>query len=109
MNKNLAHRALALMLMTAVLTGGSSFVFMEKLHAAPVMDARVNAQPSQPVDVNKAGLEELQTVRGIGPVLAERIVQHREQNGRFEKIEDLAAVPGIGQAKLEKLRSQVTI
>ncbi len=106
MNKNLASRAFALMLIAALLTGGSSLVFMEKLHAAPSADAAAQAQP---VNVNKADLNELQTIRGVGPVLAERIVQHREQTGKFEKIEDLAAVPGIGQAKLEKLRSQVTI
>jgi competence protein ComEA len=43
----------------------------------------------------------------VGPVLAERIVSHREANGRFEAVEDLLEVPGIGEAKLEAIRDLV--
>ncbi len=59
------------------------------------------------VSLNRATVEELQDLPGVGPVLATRIVDHREANGRFETVEDLLEVPGIGEAKLASLRDLV--
>lgn len=56
-----------------------------------------------PVDVNHADAETLQSLPGIGPALADRIVEARRE-GRFVSIEDLARVPGIGPATVERLR-----
>src|SRR5690606_4085217 len=56
------------------------------------------------VDVNRASGEILQSVPGVGPSLAERIVAHRNQIGQFRSIEELDDVPGIGPATLAKLR-----
>lgn len=78
------------------------------LHAAPKTDVKFEAQ-AQVVNINKATGEELQMLRGIGPALADRIVKHRETNGRFEKVEDLTNVSGIGQAKFQKFKDQVTL
>ena len=64
---------------------------------------------SQAVNVNTASIEELQAVRGIGPALAERIVEHRSANGNFESLDDLLEIRGIGSAKLEKIKSQITL
>ena len=59
------------------------------------------------VDLNRAGLAELDGLPGIGPVLAGRILQHRNAHGPFREPEDLLAVPGIGPRLFERLRSRV--
>jgi competence protein ComEA len=56
------------------------------------------------VDLNQADAAGLEVLPGVGPVLAQRIVEYRETNGPFGTIEDLLDVPGIGEAKLEGLR-----
>jgi len=56
------------------------------------------------LDLNRAGSAELQQLPGVGPVLANRIVSHRNLHGRFDKYEDLDDVKGIGAKMLEKLR-----
>ncbi|HPN72528.1 MAG TPA: helix-hairpin-helix domain-containing protein, partial [Candidatus Omnitrophota bacterium] len=61
------------------------------------------------VNINTATLEELQTIPGVGPVLAERILEYRQTNGDFESIEDLLKVSGIGEKKLESIREYVDI
>lgn len=60
------------------------------------------------VNLNTATSEELQTLSGIGPALAERIIDHRESVGAFSSMEDFNAVSGIGPAMMEKLDGQVS-
>ncbi len=61
------------------------------------------------VDLNQADVAELEELPGVGPVLAERIVAHREANGPFGSIEDLLDVPGIGEARLATLRDAAVV
>jgi competence protein ComEA len=61
------------------------------------------------VHINKAGVDELQALPGVGPVLADRIVTYRDEHGPFKSIEDLLDVPGIGEAKLAGFRDLVAI
>ncbi len=61
------------------------------------------------VDLNRAGAAELETLTGIGPALAAAIVDHRDRSGPFARVDDLLAVSGIGPAKLERLRDEVTV
>lgn len=62
----------------------------------------------QSVRINSASAAELQQLPGIGPALAQRIVDTRS-SGRFTSVEDLLRVPGIGKAKLAKLRDYVEV
>lgn len=61
------------------------------------------------VSLNRADVDELQTLPGVGPVLAERIIAHRDQVGGFQEVEDLLQVPGIGESKLAALRDLVRV
>ena len=62
-----------------------------------------------PLDLNHATAQELTTLPGIGEVLAQRIVDYREAHGPFQSVEELIAVEGIGEGRLEKLRELVTV
>lgn len=61
------------------------------------------------VRVNTADAAALEMLPGVGPVLAERIVAHREANGPFTVVEDLLDVPGIGESKLAAMRESVIV
>ena len=61
------------------------------------------------VNLNTATQEELETLPGIGEVLAQRILEYRERNGPFRSVEDLTEVSGIGDQRLEDLRPHVTV
>ena len=76
-------------------------------HAASA--AKAKASPDNPVDINKATVESLTTVPGIGKVTAERIVKWRETNGPFRRVEDLMKVKGIADKTLEKLRPYIKV
>jgi len=59
------------------------------------------------VNVNTATAEEIASLPGIGPSYAKRIVEYREKNGPFKRVEDLLNVQGIGEKTLEKIRDKV--
>jgi competence protein ComEA len=61
------------------------------------------------VNLNTATLEQLQTLPGVGPVLAQRIIDYREQNGQFRSVADLRKVTGIGDARYNELKARVTV
>ena len=61
------------------------------------------------LDLNRATAEELETLPGVGPVLAERILTYRQEAGNFRSVEELLQVEGIGKARLEGLRDYVTV
>ncbi len=61
------------------------------------------------IDINSAGEEELQLIPRIGPVLAQRIIQYRQENGRFGRVEELKQVKGIGRATFKKIIPYITI
>jgi competence protein ComEA len=61
------------------------------------------------LDLNRASAGELEALPGIGTVLAQRVIAFRESVGRFQKIENLRAVKGIGAKKFERLKSFVMV
>ena len=61
------------------------------------------------VNLNRAGAAELETLPGIGPVLAADIIRFRQSNGPFQTIDELEEVPGIGPKTMQKLRPLTTV
>ncbi|MBI4297341.1 MAG: ComEA family DNA-binding protein [Chloroflexi bacterium] len=61
------------------------------------------------VNINTASARELETLPDIGPVLAGRIVQYRDEHGPFQRIEDILDVQGIGPATFNKLKDSITV
>lgn len=59
------------------------------------------------LDLNRADVQDLDRLPGIGPVLAARIVEHRARHGGFRSVDELRAVRGVGPRLIEKLRPQV--
>jgi competence protein ComEA len=66
-------------------------------------------ETSSVLDVNSATAGELETLPGVGPVLARRIVEHRTARGGFRRVDDLLEVKGVGPRLLERLRGRVVI
>jgi comEA protein len=77
------------------------------------------AQPTAPqpagkaaadkININTAGLDELQKLPSVGPKIAQRILDYRKQNGNFKRIEDLMKVRGIGEKVFLKLKDQLAV
>ncbi|MCY8987524.1 helix-hairpin-helix domain-containing protein [Bacillus atrophaeus] len=61
------------------------------------------------VNINTASLEELQAISGVGPSKAEAIIAYREENGKFQAVEDITNVSGIGEKSFEKIKSAITV
>ena len=61
------------------------------------------------VNINTATQNDLESLPGIGESIASRIIEYREQNGKFEKIEDLQNVKGIGDAKFANIKEQIVV
>ena len=61
------------------------------------------------VNINKATQTELETLPGIGPAMALRIIEHREENGNFENIEEIKNVKGIGDSKFENIKNNICV
>jgi competence protein ComEA len=81
---------------------------------APFDTAALQAPAREPrspgvLDLNRAGAAELDALPGIGPVLARRIVEYRQQHGPFRRVEELRAVRGVGPRLLERLRPRVGV
>jgi competence protein ComEA len=115
----------ALLFLLAALLVGSGITLYKRSHPrfAPGLileQKRVDAadqdrsglneeQQGAKININQATADQLQLLPGIGPALSKRIVECREANGRFERIEDLMQVRGIGPKTFERMRDCLTV
>jgi competence protein ComEA len=74
----------------------------------PVRSPSVGTVSPTKVNVNTADLAALEALPGIGPELAQRILDYRQAHGPFAQVDDLLDVPGIGPGILEKIREEIT-
>jgi competence protein ComEA len=65
--------------------------------------------PAWPININLATQSELESLPGIGPVIAQRIIQYRQESGPFEKVEEIQAVRGIGEAIFGQIKAYITV
>jgi competence protein ComEA len=105
----LAKADLSLLNLAAPLTDGTQILVPKTgpPGAAPVPGSTGSAGGL--LNINTASATDLETLSGIGEVLAATIVEYRDQNGPFASVDDLEDVSGIGPATLEEIRDQVTV
>lgn len=68
-----------------------------------------NSSKTTKININKATQTELETIPGIGPSSALKIINYREENGKFKSIEDIKNVSGIGDKKFESIKDYITV
>ena len=76
---------------------------------APALPVAIPVSPDGKININIAGVADLDKLSGVGPVLAERIIQYRTEHGPFAMAEDIEKVSGIGPKTYEKMASQLTV
>jgi competence protein ComEA len=75
--------------------------------APAVTPPAAGSSPSAPLDLNTATAEQLDSLPGIGPVTAQKILDYRQQHGAFHSVAELEGVPGIGPGRLSQLKGLV--
>jgi competence protein ComEA len=102
-----AKADVALVNLAAPLADGEQVVVPARGVGSAGAAAAGPGSPPAPVDLNTATPEQLDTLPGIGPATAAKIVDFRQQHGPFHSVEELEAVPGIGPARIEQLKGLV--
>lgn len=114
----------------AVVNDGDKILIPEKGAAVDASQQEQSSAPEQPqasqagqpdqstgtktpasgkININSADSDQLQTITGVGPVTAQKIIDYRTQNGAFRRIEDLTNVSGIGEKTFEKMKDQICV
>ncbi len=95
--------------LAATLQDGEQVAVPARITAVGSPSASQNSNLGQLVDINRATLEELDTLPGIGPITAQKIIDYRAANGPFTSTDGLLSVDGIGQATFDKISSLITV
>jgi len=98
--------ALRLVILAAILTVAPAWVAAQTPQA---QKPAAKAAAATVINLNTATVEQLDGLPGVGQKLAARIVEYRQKNGPFKKVEDLMNVKGIGEKNFLKLRSRLTV
>ena len=88
-----------------LLKDGEQIYIYPKAVSAPFTARKV----SGPISINRASAKEFESLQGIGPVLAQRIVSYRKEHGTFATVEDLLNVPGIGGSTFAKFKNKIRL
>src|ERR1700682_6607549 len=86
-----------------------SLLFLAMCLVVSALSAATKKPPLKPININSASSEELQQVPGIGPVTAAKILQMRKSYGAFKSVNELLAIRGLGQTRLDKMRKYLTV
>lgn len=95
--------------LAARVADGRQVLVPERAGRAAAAASGAAAAPGAPIDLNTATLEQLDALDGIGPGMAQKILDHREAHNGFASVDELDQVPGIGAKRLTALREQVTV
>lgn len=87
----------------------SFYITLEKTAPRHEEDEYEPALTAEKLNINTAGAEQLCELKGIGPVIAERIIEYREENGGFNYTFELLNVTGIGKAVYEEIKEKITV
>jgi competence protein ComEA len=98
---------LALVILIATVIAQSAVASPQAAKTAGAAKAKATA--ASPINLNSASVAQLQTLPGIGASTAQRIVEYRQKNGSFKKIEELMNVKGIGEKSFLKLKPLITV
>jgi competence protein ComEA len=102
----MVRTCLAVLALVAV-SGASPATFAQQ--PAPAQESADAPRSASTVNINTATAEQLAALPGIGPKTAERILEYRQKNGSFKKIEELMNVKGIGEKSFLKLKPRITV
>jgi comEA protein len=93
---------------TKSLMGGLVILFVLTA-SGPALGGLIQAPGAEKININTASQAELQKLPRIGEVVAQRIIDFREKNGKFKKIEELMKVRGIGEKTFENIKDRITV
>jgi competence protein ComEA len=96
-----------IVLLLGALLCGPAVVAQQPASPSAAEATKTAVQPS--LNLNTATLAQLQSLPGVGPTLASRIIEYRQKNGSFKKIEELMNVKGIGEKNFLKLKPLITV
>ena len=96
-------------LMAAILGVAVSAAAASAQNKVTTPKAAPTATATAPVNLNTATVEQLATIPGVGPKMAERIIDYRQKNGGFKKVEDLMNVSGVGEKSFLKMKPLITV
>jgi len=79
------------------------------LSSVSVLAQKPAPAPAEKISLNSATVEQLQTLPGIGPSIAKSIVEHRTKTGKFNRIEEVINVKGVGEKKFQKIKDRLVL
>jgi competence protein ComEA len=101
--------ALDLINLAAPVADGQQVIVPVRSREGTAAGAAPGGSQTGPVHLNTATLEELDTLPGVGPVTAQKILDYRNEHGAFSSVDELDAVPGIGPTRLAELKELVEL